>query len=217
MRLTVLGKFYIFNPQITITKISCHHSSIAYLVYRPWFVAAMTILTLTACKDDKQANAAPNSQPNDSIQPATQTNDLGAKPPTKEKKSSLAMLGQMHNDTVLRQVRLPRYDENFRPLSLLHADRMEVIKGNTVEARDVSLELYDESGDIKARTKVKRATYKENDAILMAEEAIYISGKGFQTSGTGMVYDINTGQGFIIGPASSLFNLKSSRKSDTQP
>ena len=97
------------------------------------------------------------------------------------------------------------------------ADRMQVIKGNTVEARDVPLELYDESGDIKARTKVKRATYKENDAILMAEEAIYISGKGFQASGTSMVYDINTGQGFIIGPASSLFNLKSSRKSDTQP
>ena len=86
--------------------------------------------------------------------------------------------------------------------------RMEVIGGETIEARDVSLELYDQDGSVQARTKVRRAIYQENDAILKAEEAIYISGEDFKASGTGMVYDINTGQGFITGPASSLFYLK---------
>lgn len=190
------------------------------MAFRPWFMAAMTILVVTACNDDKQSKASQPSQPEETVHAEPKTKKLKSKAESKDKDSkdkdsSLALLGQMHSDTVLRQVRLPRYDKNFKPLSLLHADRMEVIKGNTVEARDVSLELYDENGDIQARTKVKRATYKENDAILKAEEAIYISGKDFETSGAGMVYDINTGQGFIIGPASSLFHLKSTRDAET--
>ncbi len=175
----------------------------------------MTIFALTACKDVKQTEASSLNQAKKRPNKVKDTNSsLQSK--QKKEKSSLSLLGQMHSDTVLRQVRIPRYDENFKPLSLLHADRMEVINGNTVDARDVTLELYADNGEIQASTKVKRATYKENDAILNAEEAIYISGKDFQTSGAGMVYDINTGQGFIIGPAASLFHLKSKPVPESQ-
>ena len=178
-------------------------------------MVAMTAIALTACKENKQAKAPSLNQAGENVQILDEVKPTALQPEPKKKKSSIALLGQLHSDTVLRQVRLPRYDENFNPLSLLHADRMEVINGDTVEARDVSLELYNENGDIQARTKVKRATYKENDAILKAEEAIYISGRDFQASGAGMVYDINTGQGLIIGPASSLFYLKPSRDTDS--
>lgn len=125
----------------------------------------------------------------------------------KEKKSSIVLLNQLHKDTVLRQVRLPRYDENFNPLSLLNAEKMEVIDGDTIEAHDVSMDLYDRNGSVKANTKVRRAIYTEENAILKAEEAILIRGKDFKISGTGMVYEINTGQGFITGPASSLYQI----------
>ena len=107
----------------------------------------------------------------------------------------------------MRQVRLPRYDENFNPLSLLTAKTMNVIDGNRIEASDVSLELYDKDGVVKARTKVNRAIYTEHDAILRAEEAIYMSGDKFKVSGSGMIYEIDTGQAFITGPGSSLFEL----------
>ena len=183
----------------------------AYFALRPWFMVTMIIVALTACQENKEAKASTPSQAEEKTQITEEIKETALKPEPEKKKSSIALLGQLHSDTVLRQVRLPRYDENFNPLSLLHADRMEVIKGDTIEARDVSLELYNENGDIQARTKVKRAIYKENDAILKAEEAVYISGKDFKASGAGMVYDINTGQGFIIGPASSLFYLKSDR------
>ncbi len=122
-------------------------------------------------------------------------------------KSGLALLERLHKDTVLRQVRLPRYDENFNPLSLLTAKKMNVIDGNRIEASEVSLELYDKDGGVKARTKVNRAIYTEQDAILRAEEAIYMSGEKFKVSGSGMIYEINTGQAFIIGPGSSSFEL----------
>ena len=180
----------------------------------------MSIL-LTACTDDKkaknlQAKELQTKERQESEKTKKSVRDLAISSEEKDakKKSNIALLGQLHNDTILRQVRLPRYDENFNPLSLLNAERMEVIGGETIEALDVSLELYDQDGSVQARTKVRRAIYHENDAILKAEEAIYISGEDFKASGTGMVYDINTGQGFITGPASSLFYLKALKASD---
>ena len=169
----------------------------------------MSIL-LAACTDDKKAENLQAKEVQESEKTKKSVKDLAVSSEEKKSKkdTNIALLGQLHNDTILRQVRLPRYDDNFNPISLLHATRMEVIGGETIEARDVWLELYDQDGSVQARTKVRRAIYKENDAILKAEEAIYISGKDFKASGTGMVYDINTGQGFIVGPASSLFYLK---------
>ena len=183
----------------------------------------MSVL-LTACTDDKKPENLQTKelqtkelQESEKIKKPVKDLAVSSKQKDAKKKSKIALLGQLHNDTILRQVRLPRYDENFNPLSLLHAERMEVIAGQTIEARDVSLELYNQDGSVQARTKVRRAIYHENDAILKAEEAIYISGEDFKASGSGMVYDINTGQGFIVGPASSLFYLKALEAPDPKP
>jgi hypothetical protein len=184
----------------------------------------MMSVLLTACTDDKKPKNLQTKelqtkelQESEKIKKPVKDLAVSSKQKDAKKKSKIALLGQLHNDTILRQVRLPRYDENFNPLSLLHAERMEVIAGQTIEARDVSLELYNQDGSVQARTKVRRAIYHENDAILKAEEAIYISGEDFKASGSGMVYDINTGQGFIVGPASSLFYLKALEASDPKP
>ncbi len=176
----------------------------------------MMSILLTACTDDNKPKDLQTKELQESEKTNKSVKGLAVSSEKKDakKKSNIALLGQLHNDTILRQVRLPRYDENFNPLSLLHAERMEVLGGETIEARDVSLELYNLDGSVQAHTKVRRAIYQEKEAILKAEEAIYISGKDFKASGTGMVYDINTGQGFIVGPASSSFYLKALQASD---
>ena len=172
------------------------------------FAIAATLLH--SCSEDKTANM-PNKPPKKELVKTPKTKKTPDKPAAQKdqqdsnKKSNIVLLNQLHKDTVLREVRLPRYDENFNPLSQLNAERMQVIDGNTIEAHDVSMDLYDRDGSVKANTKVRQAIYTEENAILRAQEAIYIRGVNFKISGTGMVYEINTGQGFITGPASSLF------------
>lgn len=164
---------------------------------------------LPSCSEDNTAGNSEGTKKNKLAKTSKSPNRSKAQKNQQDtdKKSSIALLERLHNDTILRQVRLPRYDENFNPLSLLNAERMEVIDGNTIEAQDVSMDLYKTDGSVKAKTKVRRAIYTEENAILKAQEAIYISGENFQISGAGMVYEINTGQGFITGPASSLFQI----------
>jgi len=96
----------------------------------------MMSILLTACTDDKkaknlQAKELQTKELQESEKTKKSVRDLAISSEEKDakKKSNIALLGQLHNDTILRQVRLPRHDENFNPLSLLHAARMEVIGG----------------------------------------------------------------------------------------
>ena len=115
----------------------------------------MSIL-LTACTDDNkpkdlQTKAQLELQKSETTEKSVKGLAASSEEKDAKKKSNIALLGQLHNDTILRQVRLPRYDENFNPLSLLHAERMEVLGGETIEARDVSLELYNQDGSVQAQ------------------------------------------------------------------
>ncbi len=142
-------------------------------------MAAMTFFA-HACTDDKQAKRSPNKELKKLRTTANQNSPMSRRK-RRQKEISIALLGQTHKDT-FKASKTPAYDENFNPLSLLHADRMEVLRGNTIEARDVSLELYDKDGASR-RHQGQTSHLPRKDAILRAEEAIYISGKDFQSIG----------------------------------
>ena len=176
---------------------------------------------LCSCAEKKKSGNHQNEQPKQETalpKQATSENTPSADPDQDEEtktKSGFSLLAQLHKDTILRRVRLPRYDQDFNPLSLLSAEEMEVIDGQTIEAHDVSMEMYEADGRVKARTKMRRAIYEEQTATLRASEAIYIQGSGFQASGSGLVYDTLSGRGFIVGPASTLFHIEQSQPTDT--
>lgn len=176
---------------------------------------SIAVIGLASCAEDKKGDAKKTGENKQS----TPKKNLAKSPPDsreqgdKKTKSSFSILEQLHKDTILRRVRLPRYDKDFTPLSLLTADTMKVINGETIDAEHVSMELYNPDGSIKARTKMHHATYNENDGILEAKEAIYIDGPAFQTSGSGLFYEMNTGRGFLVGPGSTLFQIKQSGSS----
>jgi len=184
----------------------------------------ITGISSVSCSDDKKTTdnkqspagnnsleASPNTKDSPDTKKAQATtpvnpNTLGQD--GKKTKSSFSILDRIHKDTVLKRIRLPRYDKNFIPLSLLSAEKMEVIGGQQIRADGVSVELYNPDGSIKARTKMRHAHYKEDTATLEAKEAIYIDGEGFKASGSGLVFDLETRRGFVLGPASTIFQIK---------
>ena len=167
----------------------------------PLFAVSMTSgILLSSCSQDEKTERNEAKKADDKP-PKRTTIPKQKKGKTK---SSFSLLEQLHKDTVLRRVRLPRYDENFIPESLLTAKTMEVIDGQTIEASDVSMELYNPEGSVKARTKMRQALYREDTSTLEGKQAIYIEGKGFRVSGSGIVYHTLTGRGFVLGPVSTL-------------
>lgn len=181
-------------------------------------------LGLASCSKEKKTDTKKTTKPSKTefnnkgshVQKQTLETQSGQASPqsTKQDKekaeASFAIFEKLHKDTILRRIRLPRYDKDFNPRYLLSADIMKVIDAQTIEAEYIRLELYNEDGSIKARTKMGQAIYKESTSTLEAKEAIYIDGPGFKVSGSGLVYDLKTERGFVLGPASTLFQIEQS-------
>lgn len=197
------------KPNTTKLKQAFHHRRVAAgALAPPTFLALLTIITLSSCAEDKKTGKQ-KAVPDEEAATATARPDTEpAEDEDDNATSSFSILGQLHKDTVLKRIRLPRYDKDFTPRSLLSADTMQVINGDIIEAEHVSMELYHPDGSLKARTKMRRAIYREDDSTLEAREAIFIHGPGFKASGSGLVYDTITGRGFVLGPASTLFQIK---------
>ncbi|MBK1829871.1 hypothetical protein JIN77_03985 [Verrucomicrobiaceae bacterium R5-34] len=124
-----------------------------------------------------------------------------------EEKQSFGALDVLPAGSILRRVRLPRYDQDFNPVSLLTAETLTVLDDERIDGLGLTFQLYDDQGKVSARTKMRHAIYNQKRATLHASEAVFIQGKGFVVSGTGMVCDIKKNQNriFIFGPVSSKF------------
>lgn len=110
--------------------------------------------------------------------------------------------------SILRRVRLPRYDKDFNPISLLSAEQLTVLDSHRIGADGVTIELYEADGSLQARAKMRRATYDQKNSTLHAEEAVYLKGKSYVASGTGLIFHWETNQGFLNGPASTRFHFQ---------
>lgn len=120
-------------------------------------------------------------------------------------KPAFPTLDILPEGSILRRVRLPRYDKDFNPTSLLSADKLTVLDRARIEGEGINIELYGKDGSVQAQTKMRHAIYNQTDSSLRATEAIYIKGKNYLASGTGLIFDWTTKRGFLLGPASTLF------------
>lgn len=53
---------------------------------------------------------------------------------------------------------------------------------------------------------MRHAIYNQKDSTLRAREAVFIQGKNYLASGTGLIFDWKTERGFLLGSASTLFH-----------
>lgn len=127
-------------------------------------------------------------------------------------KSAFPTLDILPEGSILQRVRLPRYDKDFNPTSLLTADKLTVINRYRVDGEEVSIELYDKNGESQVHTLMHHAVYNQKDATLKAEERITLHGKSYRAEGKGLIFHLENNRGFLFGPASTQFNL-----TETQP
>lgn len=144
--------------------------------------------------------------------PATLADEDSDKDKKDKPRGAFPTLNILPEGSILRRVRLPRYDKDFNPISLLEADQLTVLDSHRIEAEGVTVELYENDGSVQASTKMRRAIYDQKKSTLHAKEAIYVKGKSYLASGSGLIFHWETKQGFLMGPVSTLFQIT---KSDT--
>ncbi len=127
---------------------------------------------------------------------------------SKKSRGAFPTLSVLPEGSILRRVRLIRYDDDFKATSMLAANQLIVRDRNIIEAEDANIELYASNHKLQTRAKMRKAIYNQKESTLIAQEAIYLEGKGFIASGSGLTYHWISKQGFLNGPASSRFTYK---------
>ncbi len=132
---------------------------------------------------------------------------------------SMADEGKAHKDTKLknkatkllplgselRGLMLPRYDENRKLEGVLKAETMKLISDDELEGTKVEIEFYNKDGTLRAKMDVKKAIFSQSNNTLTAREPIEVHSDKAIVKGNGLHYSFESGEGFIIGPATTIF------------
>jgi lipopolysaccharide export system protein LptA len=117
--------------------------------------------------------------------------------------------------STLKNVSIPRYDQDKNPAALLRAGLMKVINEHHVSGQNVELRVFNKSGEQRLKVHMGAAEYFVSKGILNATEVLTISGDGIKARGTGAVFHLDSRQVFIHGPATTTLSADSSKKLNT--
>lgn len=120
-----------------------------------------------------------------------------------EKKSTLPAMKVLPVGSSLHAIRAPRFDENYKKISLLTAARMDILSKHKLKGTDVDLTLYREDG-IQAATHLNSVFYFESTGVIHSDENITISGESFDIASQGLTLDWEKHAGFLLGKTQTM-------------
>lgn len=105
--------------------------------------------------------------------------------------------------SVMEGVLLPRYDTERRLVGDLHAEILTLIDPKRIRGENVLIRFFNPDRSLRARAQLQNALFDTEKALLSAEEAVEITGDRLMVNGSGLVYDFQNGEGFLLGPVST--------------
>ena len=103
----------------------------------------------------------------------------------------------------LKDVMLPRYDENHILVGVLKSKTMTLVNSGQVAGTTVSVEFFNPDQSPRGRIDLKKATFYQDKGLLAANEPVTIKSDQVNAHGSGLYYSFVEGKGFLLGPATT--------------
>lgn len=100
-------------------------------------------------------------------------------------------------------VLLPRYDAERRLVGDLHAETLTLIDPEHIQGEDVLIRFFNPDRSLRAKAKLQKALFDSEKSLLRANEPVEITNDRLIAKGSGLVYEFQNGEGFLIGPVST--------------
>ena len=105
--------------------------------------------------------------------------------------------------SVLKGVLLPRYDEDRNLVGDLKAETMTLIDSERVQGENVLIRFFNPDRSLRGKVKLENAFFDQAKSRLFAKEPVEITTDRLVARGSGLVYSLRDGQGFLRGPATT--------------
>jgi len=127
-----------------------------------------------------------------------------------QNKSKLPTLEILPAGSILKNIRIPRYNPNYTNSSLLTAEQLEVISTDEIRGTNVNIRLYGEDGVEKTQTTLQSVSLNQETGIITSLENLSFSGESFAVSSQGLTIDIEKHRGFLLGRNHTIIYIKES-------
>lgn len=119
--------------------------------------------------------------------------------------------------SVLRNVMIPRYDQQRKLSAVLRTGVMTIVDPHTLEGEQVSLDLYHPDRTRRARIDLVKAHFDQRKGTLDAREPVAIASENFSAHGAGLIYTYEKARGFLLGPVNTRFYAPPPKTSMNRP
>lgn len=113
--------------------------------------------------------------------------------------------------TVLKQVRMPRY-ENQQLAAYMTAQYVKMLENNRMFGKTVFIRLYNQDGS-RAEATLDDALFNTVSSMLQSSKPVTLRDSRFTARGTKIALDTGKKVGFLSGPVHTTFQLNSSTES----
>ncbi len=104
----------------------------------------------------------------------------------------------------LKDVMFPRYDPDRNLTSVLKAGMMTLVSEEQIEGKTIAIEFFNPDSSTQGRIDLTRALIDKTKGMLTTDEPVEIRIDGLKANGTGLYYDFEKGNGFLLGPATTV-------------
>ena len=118
--------------------------------------------------------------------------------PTKSNPISL-----LPDGSVLKDVLIPRYDEDRRLVGDLKAETMTLMAQGRVEGENVLIKFYERGRILRGKITLQNGLFSETESLVHTNEDVEFTNNRLIARGNGLVYAFQTGEGFLRGPVST--------------
>ncbi len=128
----------------------------------------------------------------------------------KKKHSRLPALEILPEGSILKNIRLPRYNTDYTNASLITAEQLKVISNNEIQGTNVSISLYDKTGKSKTQTTLNAVNLNQVTGLITSRENLTFHADTFSASSQGIVLDWEKHCGFLLGKNQTIIYIKES-------
>jgi lipopolysaccharide export system protein LptA len=120
-------------------------------------------------------------------------------PPVKE----IPAFGLLPDGSELKNVILPRYDENRRLVSVVSAKAMTIVGAGEIAGDAVTVLFYNSDQTQRARVDFSNAVFNQQKGQLTTKDPVHMQSDRMSTRGGGLYYSLAQSKGFMLGPVTT--------------
>lgn len=127
-----------------------------------------------------------------------------------QSKNKLPTLEILPAGSILKNIRIPRFNEDYTNHSLLKAEQLEVISANEIKGTNVDICLYGDDGIERTQTTMNSVSINQQTGLITCYENLTFGNETFQASSQGLAIYMEKHCGFLLGRNQTIIYIKES-------